>query len=112
MVSAENHADLQSQYDAGDLVISGALAGDNALPTQDDALALEQVFLDAEPDLVALIRGNRMRHDRRAIALKPANLSWQVDGNNVILTFSLDAGSFATSIIRELVQEIAFEREF
>ncbi|EOA6596740.1 TPA: tRNA pseudouridine(13) synthase TruD [Vibrio vulnificus] len=112
LVSAENHADLQSQYDAGDLVISGALAGDNALPTQDDALALEQVFLDAEPDLMALIRGNRMRHDRRAIALKPANLSWQVDGNNIILTFSLDAGSFATSIIRELVQEIAFEREF
>ncbi|MCG6386700.1 tRNA pseudouridine(13) synthase TruD, partial [Vibrio fluvialis] len=89
LVSAENHADLQSQYDAGDLVISGALAGDNALSTQDEALALEQVFLDAEPDLMALIRGNRMRHDRRAIALKPANLSWQVDGNSITLTFSL-----------------------
>ena len=61
---------------------------------------------------MALIRGNRMRHDRRDIALKPQDLAWTVDGNNITMTFSLDAGSFATSIVRELVIEEKVEREY
>ena len=70
------------------------------------------LVVDDEPDLMALIRGNRMRHDRRDIALKPQNLSWSIDGQNITLTFSLDAGSFATSIVRELVIEEKVEREY
>ncbi len=112
IVDASNIADLQAQFVDGKATITAALAGDNALPTQADALALEQPFLDEEPDLMALIRGNRMRHDRRNIALKPHDLTWSVEGDNITLTFSLDAGSFATSIIRELVNEEKVEREY
>ncbi len=43
---------------AGEVAISAALAGDNALPTSGQALPLEQAELDAEPDLMAMIRGN------------------------------------------------------
>lgn len=92
--------------------LTAALAGDNALPTTDQALALEQPHLDAEPDLMALIRGNRMRHDRREVALMPQQLAWQIDGNNITLQFALEAGSFATAIIRELVEEIEVERHY
>ncbi|MBR9875103.1 MAG: tRNA pseudouridine(13) synthase TruD [Vibrionaceae bacterium] len=111
-VDASNIAAMQAQFIDGDAAITAALAGDNALPTQADALALEQPFLDEEPDLMALIRGNRMRHDRRNVALKPQDLAWRVEGNNITLTFSLDAGSFATSIVRELVNEVKVEREY
>ncbi len=38
-----------------------------------------------------------MRFDRRAIALKAQNLSWQGQEDQITLRFSLDAGSFATS---------------
>lgn len=96
----------------GEAVITAAMAGDNALPTENDALVLEQPVLDGEPDLMKLIRGNRMRHDRRNIALYPKALDWQCDGNRVIVNLSLDAGSFATSILRELVEEIPVEREY
>ncbi|MCG9749725.1 tRNA pseudouridine(13) synthase TruD [Vibrio brasiliensis] len=96
----------------GEAQLTAALAGDNDLPTKSQALQLEQPHLDAEPDLMALIRGNRMRHDRRQIALMPQDLAWQVDGDNVTLTFSLDAGCFATAIIRELVEEIEVERHY
>ncbi|QMV15419.1 tRNA pseudouridine(13) synthase TruD [Vibrio spartinae] len=92
--------------------ISAALAGDNALPTHSEALALEQRFVDDEPDLMKLIRGNRMKHERRNIALKPQQLDWKLGKNEVILNFSLDAGCFATSLLRELVEEIPVEREF
>ncbi len=112
VVDASNIAELQAQLVDGEAAITAAMAGDNTLPTQVDALALEQPFLDEEPDLMALIRGNRMRHDRRNIALKPQDLTWSVEGNNITLTFSLDAGSFATSIIRELVNEVKVEREY
>ncbi|EHC7290725.1 tRNA pseudouridine(13) synthase TruD [Vibrio parahaemolyticus] len=111
-VDANNLADMQNKLALSEVEITAALAGDNALPTQADALALEQPFIDEEPDLMALIRGNRMRHDRREIALKPKDLAWNVEGNNITLTFSLDAGSFATSIVRELVNEVKVEREY
>lgn len=53
-----------------------------------------------------------MRHDRRAIALKPQNLSWQVQEDQITLRFSLDAGSFATSLVRELIEEIPVVRHY
>ncbi len=112
VVDADNMAEMQAQFARGEVAITAALAGDNVLPTQGDALALEQPFLDEEPDLMALIRGNRMRHERRNITLKPQDLTWSVDGDNITLTFSLDAGSFATSIVRELVNEEKVEREY
>ncbi len=97
---------------AGEYSLTAAMAGDNALPTQADALALEQPLLDAEPDLMALIRGNRMRHERREIALLPQNLTWSVEGDNITLHFALDAGCFATAIVRELIEEIVVERQY
>lgn len=93
-------------------LITAALAGDNALPTQDAAMALEQSIVDGEPDLMALIRGNRMRHDRRAIVLKPEALNSDSDGQAVTLSFFLDSGSFATSILRELANVEEVERQF
>jgi tRNA pseudouridine13 synthase len=102
---------------AGDILdetgmITAALAGDNALPTTDEAEKLEQSILDQEPDLMALIRGNRMRHDRRAIVLKPDSLNAQWDEDSVTLSFFLDSGSFATSILRELANVEEVERQF
>lgn len=112
LVAADQLAEWNAKLQQGEAVISAALAGDNALPTQNEALALEQPQLDAEPDLMALIRGNRMRHDRRAVSLMPQDLSWDVDGDQITLRFALDAGSFATSIVRELIEEIPVERVY
>lgn len=92
--------------------ISAALAGDNALPTQGAALALEQQVLDTEPDLMALIRGNRMRHERRVISLLPTGLDWETQQDSVCVRFWLSSGCFATSVLREVVEEIPFTREF
>lgn len=103
----------QSLVDADKAWITGALAGDNALPTQADCLALEQSIVDDEPDLMALIRGNRMQHDRRNLAVKVDNLSWTlVDDTSITLSFDLPSGSYATSVVRELVNEIPVERQY
>lgn len=112
LVTAENIEAVNVAIEKGEAQVSVAMAGDNALPTQDSALALEQKHLDDEPDLMALIRGNRMRHDRREASLKPQQLSWEVDIDNITLKFALDAGCFATAIVRELVEEVAVERQY
>ncbi|PMJ91290.1 tRNA pseudouridine(13) synthase TruD [Vibrio sp. 10N.261.55.A7] len=112
IVDEENLNSLREALAHQEVSITAAMAGDNALPTQADALLLEQPHLDDEPDLMALIRGNRMRHDRRAVLLKPKDLSWSQSDDQVTLTFSLDAGSFATSIVRELIEEEIVERVY
>jgi tRNA pseudouridine13 synthase len=111
-VTAENVAQLQQAVTDGEAMITAALAGDNALPTQDQGLALEQTYLDNEEALMSLIRSNRMRHDRRAIKLLPQNMTWQTDNELVIVSFGLPAGGFATSVLREVVEEIPHERVF
>ncbi|WP_136483303.1 tRNA pseudouridine(13) synthase TruD [Vibrio sp. H11] len=112
LVEDDKLSEWNALLEQGQAAISAALAGDNALPTRNDALALEQPQLDAEPDLLKLIGGNRMRHDRRAVSMMPQDLSWDVNGDEITLRFALDAGSFATSIVRELVEEIAVERVY
>ncbi|WP_047045410.1 tRNA pseudouridine(13) synthase TruD [Vibrio mexicanus] len=112
IVDTSNIAELNEKVAQGIAEISAAMAGDNQLPTSEKALELEQPHLDAEPDLMALIRGNRMRHERRAISLVPEGLQWEAQGDNIVLRFALDAGCFATSIVRELVEEIEVERVY
>ena len=92
--------------------IAVVMAGEHALPTVERALVLVQPHLGAEPDLMALIRGNRMRHERREISLMPQDLTWEVNGDQVTLKFSLDAGCFATAIVRELIEEVEVERHY
>ncbi|MGC9422710.1 tRNA pseudouridine(13) synthase TruD [Vibrio sp.] len=112
LVDSEQLAEFNHQLAQNHVQISAALAGDNALPTEKQARRIEQQVLDAEPELMALIRANRMRHERRAITLLPQHFRWEAENNTITLKFTLDAGSFATSVIRELVEEIPVERVY
>ncbi|KXF80194.1 tRNA pseudouridine(13) synthase TruD [Enterovibrio coralii] len=89
----------------GEWQISGPMTGDNALPTQQDAQAFEQAIVDTEPHLLAVIRSNRMRHERRPLLLFPENMVWERDGDTLTIDFSLPAGCFATAVMREVMEE-------
>ncbi|WP_413110960.1 tRNA pseudouridine(13) synthase TruD [Thaumasiovibrio sp. DFM-14] len=95
--------DNQLDVDNGIAQISGPLTGDNALPTQADAAEFEQAVLDHEPLLLKVIRDNRMRHDRRALMLHPQAMNWQLEEQQLTLSFTLPAGCFATTVLRELI---------
>lgn len=103
LVDANNIQDLQQKLNNKEVKLTAALAGDNALPTKAKALELEQPCLDAEEDLMKLIRGNRMAHDRRPVALEVSDLTWEKLGeSSILIRFSLPAGSFATMLLREI----------
>lgn len=87
--------------------ISGPMTGDNALPTQGEAQQFEQDIVDTEPHLLAVIRSNRMRHERRPLLLYPQDMQWQRDGNTLEVEFALPAGCFATAVMREIIEDLS-----
>ena len=53
--------------------------------------------------LFALMRQERMKAARRPILMHPQHFQWQFEPNGLRLQFALPAGSYATALIRELV---------
>ncbi|MEL6115523.1 tRNA pseudouridine(13) synthase TruD [Photobacterium sp. SP02] len=95
----------QAQVAAGEWLITAPVTGDNALPSQGEAAAFEMAVIEQEPLLLKLIRDNRMRHERRALMLRPADMHWQLHADQLEVQFSLPAGCFATAVLRELIDE-------
>ena len=50
-----------------------------------------------------------LEQERRARVLFPSDLSWDVCGRDIVIKFSLSAGEFATSVLREVSRLIALE---
>lgn len=87
-----------------DWLLSGPMAGDNALPTQADAQAFEQAILDQYPELLQVLRDNRMRQERRSLLLYPQAMQWSWQEGDLLVAFALPAGAYATTVMRELAQ--------
>jgi hypothetical protein len=71
--------------------------------SQRDALAAEQAAVAEETPLQALLVREKVEAARRAMLLYPQQMSWNWwDDVTVELRFWLPAGSFATSVVRDL----------
>lgn len=104
-VLVENITAANALLESGDWQISGPMVGDNLLPTGQNAREFEQDIVDQEPHLLALIKDNRMRHERRSLLLYPQNMVWVREQDTLTIDFSLPAGCFATSVMREVIEE-------
>lgn len=118
----ENLADLQQRVLDGDLSPTGGLFGDGELPTQDEALALESLVVQSYQAWCNALANNRVKQDRRALALRVQDFEWAFELNeptqeqlsmgtdknalNLRLKFTLPAGSFATMVLREILEAI------
>ncbi|MBD2813452.1 tRNA pseudouridine(13) synthase TruD [Xenorhabdus sp. Flor] len=99
-------AALQQRVIDGELQITAPLPGDKALGTQNQALDFEQQCLQDYDSFWSLVKRERVESARRAMLVKPINLRWEwQDDQTVTLHFSLPSGSFATSVIRELINQ-------
>ena len=100
----EEQAVLQARIDARELMITAALPGSGDWGTQRTALEFEQTVLAEETALQSLLQREKVEAARRAMLLYPQQLSWNWwDDVTVELRFWLPAGSFATSVVRELI---------
>lgn len=104
--SAQSHesiADLQARVEQLDLHPTGPLAGFGRSEVTDQTLALEQHFFADWQELIDLLAAQGLHQERRSQRLLPeqAQFAWQAPW--MTLDFFLPSGSFATSLLRELV---------
>lgn len=100
----ENELDvLKARLVQGDCHLSCPLPGKGRDQVSAEAAEWESRQLsELEPWLRALER-ERVESARRAARVIPRNMSWQLEGNCLELSFQLPPGSYATAVLRELV---------
>ena len=70
-----------------------------------DTLSIEQGIIDAYPELAQGLIACEVDKDRRALRVNVQDLDWQfVDDATLALGFTLPAGSYATSVLREIIE--------
>lgn len=95
---------LIARLAAGELSLTAPMPGEGALGALDEAEAFEHACLATQPALMALLARERLTPARRALLLQPEGLSWRwQDPATLTLSFSLPAGSYATVVVRELL---------
>lgn len=64
----------------------------------------EQAIYDAHPELAKGIHKNRLKLERRPYRINVSEMSWQQDGDKLVLEFDLPTGVFATSLLAEIIE--------
>lgn len=114
VATAEELDSLQTRLQSSELSVTAPLPGDGDLGTQEDALAFEIHCLEQDyQPFMALMKNERVSPARRAVLVKPQNLQWQwLDSSTVKLDFFLNSGSFATSVVREIINQDCVDAEY
>lgn len=96
-------AELRRRLDEMDLHPSGPLWGRGTSMATDACLALEQDVIAAWSALAAGLEAQGLQQERRALRLQVQELQHAWDDNTLQLDFTLAKGSYATSVLRELI---------
>ena len=96
---SEDLAQLQQRLAQQDILLTAPLIGEE----EKSAVDFEHEIFAQHQALFALMRQERMKAARRPILMHPQYFQWQFEPNGLRLQFALPAGSYATALIRELV---------
>ena len=94
---------LCSRLAARDILLSAPLVGEGELASRAQAAQFEIAQLEPYSKWCKGLAKARLKQDRRPLWLYPSQLKWQQEGTDLVLEFFLPAGSYATSLLRELV---------
>ena len=96
---SEDLAQLQQRLAQQDVLLTAPLIGEE----EKSAVDFEHEIFAQHQALFALMRQERMKAARRPILMQPQQFQWKFEPNGLRLQFDLPAGSYATALIRELV---------
>lgn len=106
----ELDATLNERWRSGDVQLSGPLAGSYPEPWQAHLSNFEHEQLAAFSEWVTGLKQKRVDLARRALVITPEEPQLEViDTTTVDIMFSLPKGSFATSVLRELMLDVKEE---
>jgi len=98
-------AEIIRRLDAKEIHPTGALWGRGDAAVSADTLSIEQGIIDVYPELAQGLTACEVDKDRRALRVNVQDLGWQfVDDATLTIGFTLPAGSYATSVLREIIE--------
>ncbi len=99
---------IATRLAALDIHPTGPLYGRGESGVSGDVAALEAEVIGGFPQVVARLQRDRLEASRRPlrVAVRDLELSW-IDGSTPVLSFRLRPGSFATTVLRELIDVAA-----
>ncbi|MFM8845983.1 MAG: tRNA pseudouridine(13) synthase TruD [Gammaproteobacteria bacterium] len=100
---------IASRLAALDIHPTGPLYGRGESGMSGDIAALEAAVIGQFPQAVARLERDRLEASRRPlrVAVRDLELSWLDSGRTPVLSFRLRPGSFATTVLRELIDVTA-----
>lgn len=87
------------------MIPTGPLWGDGGTSAGGQLADLERGIVEQTPELVRLFSATRMKPERRPLAARPDDLSWQwIAGDCLELTFFLSPGQYATAVLGDIFE--------
>lgn len=96
-------ADIEDRCKRLDIHPSGPMPGEKGTQPTADAAELEQAVLQNWQELIEVLAAQRVQASRRALRLYPAELEWDFTGSDMELSFVLPPGTYATTVLREIL---------
>lgn len=93
-----------------DISPAAPLWGKGAEKAVSDALTIQEEVLNDFQDWCRALEQQGLERAYRPLILSVADLNWYWDEQNLSLEFSLVAGSYATSVVRELINSNAHDK--
>ncbi len=97
--------DIRERLAQNTLHPTGALFGKGELRSTALAREFEQNVFEKYNELTKGLIAFGLESDHRALRVNVSNLMWEFDGDILKLKFNLPAGSYATSVLREIITD-------
>ena len=95
--------DIRARLAENALHSTGILFGTGESRLTALAHELEQNVIEKYAELTKGLIAFGLENDRRALRVNISNLTWEFDGDTLRLQFNLPAGSYATAVLREII---------
>lgn len=98
---------LHARCESLEIHPTAPLPGEGESLAQGEVRLLEDAVAAGFPEALAVIRAERMNAERRALRLRVRELEYDYQGEVLRLRFALSSGSFATTVLREIIANAA-----
>jgi len=95
--------DIEDRVRRLDIHPTGPMPGEKGAWPTGLALEVEQAVLGCWPQLTEVLKAQRVQADRRSLRLYPAEMEWTFGDGGLTLAFTLPPGSYATTVLREIL---------
>jgi tRNA pseudouridine13 synthase len=95
--------ELEQRCASVDVHPTAPLAGAGPSLATGEVLALEEAVSAQFPEALSVIHAEGMKPERRALRIRVRNLEHEYSGDTLRLRFDLSSGSFATTVLREII---------